>query len=172
MIGLEKRVLLRHYLEQGLSRRTVIRPVKRGDLDRDLGHPPRYGLRPPRPSKLDPYEEIIALRLEDYPELSAVRLLKVVQAAGYTGGYSQLRTHVRTVRPRPAPEPPNRFDTPPGRQGQVYFAEFRFPWGKRSPSPSPAMPHHPLSPPHRPLALAPAPRPYYVFSQHQPGDFP
>lgn len=142
LIGLEKRVLLKHYLEQGLahaaiaravgiSRRTVIRLVQRGDLDRDLDHPPRYGPRPPRASKLDPYKEIVAQRLKDYPELSSVRLLEEVQAAGYSGGYSQLCVHVRTVRPRPAPEPPNRFETPPGKQGQVDFAEFRFPWGKR-----------------------------------------
>jgi transposase len=142
LIGLEKRVLLKHYLGQGLShaaiareagisRRTVIRLVKGGELDRDLDDPPVYGPRPPRPRKLDPFTEIIRERLTDYPELSSVRLLEEVQAAGYTGGYSQLRDYVRSVRPRPAPEPPNRFETPPGRQGQVDFAEFRFPWGKR-----------------------------------------
>ena len=38
---------------------------------------------------------------------------------------------MRAVRPLPPPEPPNRFETPPGKQGQVDFAEFRFPWGKR-----------------------------------------
>lgn len=142
MIGLETHVLLRHYLNEGLSksviarrlgidRRTINRWIAAGELDRDLDAPPRYGPRPPRPKKLDPYAAIIAQRLQDYPELSAVRLLEEVQAAGYTGGYSQLRDYVRSVRPRPAPEPPNRFETPPGKQGQVDFAEFRFPWGKR-----------------------------------------
>jgi transposase len=60
-----------------------------------------------------------------------VRLLEEIEPAGYAGGYSQLRDYVRSIRPRPAPEPPNRFETPPGKQGQVDFAEFRFPWGKR-----------------------------------------
>jgi transposase len=60
-----------------------------------------------------------------------VRLLEEIQAAGYTSKYSQLRDYVRDMRPRPTPEPPDRFETPPGRQGQVDFAEFRFPWGKR-----------------------------------------
>jgi transposase len=109
----------------------VIRLVKGGELDRDLDDPPVYGPRPPRPRRLDPFTEIVRERLTDYPELSSVRLLEEVQAAGYTGGYSQLRDYVRSVRPRPAPEPPNRSETPPGRQGQIDFAEFRFPWGKR-----------------------------------------
>lgn len=142
MIGLETHVLLRHYFDQGLSksaiarelgisRRTISRWVAAGELDRDMDQPPRYAPRPPRPTKLDAFKPLIRQRLADFPELSGVRLLEEIQAAGYAGGYSQLRDHVRTVRPRPAPEPPNRFETPPGKQGQVDFAEFRFPWGKR-----------------------------------------
>ncbi len=142
MIGLETHVLLRHYFDQGLGRsaiarllgidrRTLTRWLAAGELDRDLDEPPKYGPRPPRPSKLDPFKAVIAQRLTDYPLLSSVRLLEEIQADGYAGGYSQLRDYVRTVRPRPAPEPPNRFETPPGKQGQVDFGEFRFPWGKR-----------------------------------------
>ncbi len=36
---------------------------------------------------------------------------------------------MRRVRPTPAPEPVIRFETPAGRQAQVDFARFRFPWG-------------------------------------------
>ena len=50
---------------------------------------------------------------------------------GYTGGYSQLKAFVRQVRPTPPPEPVVRFETPAGRQAQVDFARFRFPWGVR-----------------------------------------
>jgi transposase len=35
------------------------------------------------------------------------------------------------VRPTPPPEPLIRFETPAGRQAQVDFARFRFPWGVR-----------------------------------------
>ena len=35
------------------------------------------------------------------------------------------------MRPTPAADPVVRFETPPGHQGQVDFAEFRLPWGKR-----------------------------------------
>jgi transposase len=63
--------------------------------------------------------------------LSAVRLLAEIRAAGYVGSYTQLKEFVRQVRPAPPAEAVIRFETPAGRQAQVDFAEFRFPWGKR-----------------------------------------
>ena len=143
MIGREKRVLLRHYLEQGLSKaavarhcgvseRTVYRWIAAGQLDREVDDGPvRYGPRRRPPSKLDPYKGIIETRLAGYPDLSAVRLFEEIREAGYEGGYDQVKRHVREVRPRPPPEPVRRFETPPGHQGQVDFAEFKTPWGKR-----------------------------------------
>jgi len=142
VIGLETRMLLKHYLAQGLSRaaiarrlgineRTIRRWIKAGELDRDLDEPPRYAQRPAVATKLDPYKEILRTRLDAYPDLSAVRLLEEIRASGYTGGYSQLRDYVRQVRPRPAPAPVVRFETPAGHQAQVDFAEFDFPFGKR-----------------------------------------
>ncbi len=143
MIGRETRVLLRHYLEQGMSkaaiarqagvsRRTVHRWIATGQLDRELDEElVRYGPRRPRSSKLDPYKEIIEVRLAEYPELSAVRLFEEVRAAGYAGGYGQVKRYVREIRPRPPDEPVQRFETEPGHQGQMDFAEFRTPWGKR-----------------------------------------
>ncbi|HET9948660.1 MAG TPA: IS21 family transposase, partial [Longimicrobiales bacterium] len=52
-------------------------------------------------------------------------------AAGYEGGYTQLKEYVREIRPRPPEEPLVRFETAPGRQAQVDFADFTFRWGKR-----------------------------------------
>ena len=143
MIGREKRVLLRHYLEQGMSkaaiarhlgisRRTVYNWIEAGELDRDAdSRAVRYRPRPRRPSKLDPYKGIIDARLAAYPKLSAVRLFNEVRAAGYPGGYGQVKRYVRGVRPKEPVEPVRRFETPPGHQGQVDFADFRLPWGKR-----------------------------------------
>ena len=144
MIKWETRVLLVHYLEQGLSkaaiarrlgidRRTIHRWIIEGQLERDvetdlLVQPVR---RRSRPVKLEPYKAIIQSRLEAYPELSAVRLFAEIRAAGYTGGYSQLTLYVHRVRPRPEPEPVVRFETEPGHQAQVDFAELKFSWGKR-----------------------------------------
>ena len=143
MIGRQKRVLLRHYLEQGMnkagiardlgvSRRTVYHWIETGQLDRELDEERvGYGPRCLMPSKLDPYKPLIDTRLKEYPKLTAVRLFKEVRAAGYPGSYNQVKRYVRKVRPRPPEEPVVRFETAPGRQGQVDFAHFRLPWGKR-----------------------------------------
>lgn len=144
MIKWETRVLLVHYLEQGLSkaaiarqvgidRRTVYRWLDAGalELDSETGLLPKAERRAPQPCKLDPYRDIIRTRLDTYPELSAVRLFEEVKAAGYPGGYTQVRDFVRQVRPAPEPEPLVRFETEPGHQAQVDFAQVRLPWGKR-----------------------------------------
>jgi len=143
MFGRETRMLLRHYLEQGksksvlarelgVSRDTLYRWIQAGDLDRELDATPvQYGPRPPVATKLDPFKALIETRLTDYPALSAVRLLAEIRASGYTGGYTQLKALVRALRPVPPPAPVVRFETPAGRQAQVDFAEFTFPWGKR-----------------------------------------
>ncbi len=70
-------------------------------------------------------------QLAEYPELTAVRLFEEIKAAGYSGSYTQVKEYVRRVRPRPPEEPLVRFETAPGHQGQVDFADFRLPWGKR-----------------------------------------
>jgi transposase len=115
----------------GVSRRLIYHLIATGQLDRDLSEPAARRIRTPAAPKLTPYQGIIIERLTTYPELSAVRLFEECRAAGYAGGLTQLKVYVRQVRPRPEPEPVVRFETPPGHQAQVDFAEFRFPWGKR-----------------------------------------
>lgn len=75
MYGRERRVLLRHYLEQGLTkaeigrslkvcRRTVYHWIETGQLERELDNEPaRYTPRAPVARKIDPYREIILARL-------------------------------------------------------------------------------------------------------------
>ncbi len=139
----ETRVLLRHYLEQGvgktelarrfsISRRTIYHWIETGQLDRDLdAKAVHYKPRSPLPRKLDPYQGIIAARLEAFPLLTAQRLFEEIRAAGYAGGYTQVKEYVRQVRPRPPAEPMVRFETPAGFQGQVDFGTFNLPWGRR-----------------------------------------
>jgi transposase len=143
MYGRERRVLLRHYLEQGLtkaeiartlkvSRRTVYHWLATGQLERELDNEAvRYRPRAAVARKIDPYREIILARLAAYPKLSATRLHVEIRAAGYAGGYTQVKEYVRQVRPKPPADPVVRFETPAGLQAQVDFAEFRLPWGKR-----------------------------------------
>lgn len=143
MYGQEKRVLLRHYLEQGLnktelaeklriSRRTVYHWIETGQLDRELDEElVHYKARAPVAKKVDAYRGIIQTRLEEFPRLSAKRLFDEIRAAGYTGGYTRLKEYVRSVRPTPPPEPLVRFETAAGHQAQVDFASFSLPWGRR-----------------------------------------
>ncbi len=143
MYGVEQKMLLRHYLEQGLSksaiarrlgisRRTVHHWIATGQLDRDLASGEvRYGPRSPVACKLDRYRDLVTTRLASYPKLTATRLFEEIKAAGYDGGYSQLKAFVRQVRPTAPAEPVVRFETPPGLQAQVDFAHFTLPWGVR-----------------------------------------
>ena len=112
MIGRETRVLLRHYLEQGLSKaavarrvgvseRTVHRWIAAGQLDRELDEERvRYGPRRHRPSQLDPYREVIKTRLAGYPELSAVA---AVQGSPGGGLHRRLRPGTALRARGPAP---------------------------------------------------------------------
>ena len=143
MHGWETRMLLKHYLERGVSkselsrrfgvsRRTIYEWIEAGDLDRDLeAGVSRYSPRPRREHKLDPYKGIVDARLAEFPRLSAQRLFEEVRAAGCAGCYSRVRDYVRDARPRDPIEPEVRFETPPGRQSQVDFGTFTLPWGRR-----------------------------------------
>jgi transposase len=140
--GWDTLVLLKHYLESGLSksaiarqlgvsRRVIYHWIRTGQLDRELSDSATPRRRASCGTKLERYQPLIQERLATYPALSAVRLLEECRAAGYAGGYSQLKAYVTRVRPRPEPEPIVRFETPPGQQAQFDFAEVRLPWGKR-----------------------------------------
>lgn len=144
MIKWETRVLLVHYLEQGLpkaaiarklgiDRRTIHRWITAAELtvDVETGLLPTPVRQSSQPSKLEPYKAIIQERLKDFPELPATRLFEEVRSAGYPGAYTLVKEFVRSIRPPVEPEPPNRFETLPGHQAQVDFAEVKFPWGKR-----------------------------------------
>ena len=143
MYGWETRMLLKHYLDQGVSkaelsrrfgvsRATIHHWTETGQLDRDLAAGARgYAQRPLVAHKLDPYKAIIDARLEAFPKLSAKQLFDEVRAAGYPGGYGRVRDYVLSTRPREPVEAPVRFETPPGHQGQVDFGTFTLPWGRR-----------------------------------------
>ena len=111
--------------DAGVSRNTV-RAVLRGE------HDGQYGPRLPRPSKLDPYKDYIGIvsRALAKETLCAQCFLREIRALGYTGGITQLKEHICTIRPALPIEPIVRFETPPGEQLQIDFVHFR-----RGPSP-------------------------------------
>lgn len=102
-----------------LDRKTVRKYIARG-LEA-----PAYGPRAPRPQKIDPYLEFLRDRLRAFPGLTAVRLLREIGTLGYGGGYSAVKQAVRALRPATPAGFEHRFETEPGRQAQVDFAQFR-----------------------------------------------
>ena len=130
MIGLEGVVMILELHWQGLSvsaiarqagvdRKTVRRSIERG-LE-----PPAYGPRQPRPTLLAPFSSYLRERVRVYPGLTGARLLRELRDLGYTGGYTQLTDFLRDVRPVADLHFEVRFETPPGEQGQVDFAQFQ-----------------------------------------------
>lgn len=114
--GLSVRAISR---QTGLNRRTVAKYLRRGLTG------PVYGPRLPRGSILDGFKGYIECRLEDYPGLSAVRLLREITELGYGGGYTTVKDFVREVRPAEDRGWEHRFETPAGKQAQVDFAMFK-----------------------------------------------
>jgi len=102
----------------GIDRKTVRKYIERG-LE-----PPSYGPRQPRARRLEPFEAYLRQRVVAYPGLTASRLLREIREHGYGGGYSAVTDFLREVRPSPTPPFEVRFETPPGEQAQVDFAQF------------------------------------------------
>ena len=73
----------------------------------------------------DGVEAYLRERVVAYPDLSGKRLLREIREFGYDGCYSVVTDFLRTVRPAKPKPFERRFETPPGRQAQVDFAEFR-----------------------------------------------
>ncbi len=103
----------------GLDRKTVRKYLKGGLKS------PRYGPRAPRPQLLDPYRGYLRERVEAYPQMRATRLLREIRQLGYGGGYSQLTDYLRDIRPATDTGFEHRFETAPGEQAQVDFAQFK-----------------------------------------------
>jgi transposase len=105
--------------ELGVDRKTVRRYIARG-LE-----PPIYGPRKPRQRLLDPFVAYLRERVTAYPGLTARRLWRELRDRGYTGGYTAVTDVLRDLRPSPLPGFEVRFETPPGDQAQVDFAQFQ-----------------------------------------------
>ena len=103
----------------GLDRKTV-----REYLDRGL-EAPIYGPRQPRPRKLEPHEGYPRQRIARFPGLSAKQLPREIMRLGYEGGYTAVTDFLRHVRPPARLRFERRLETPPGKQAQVDFAEFK-----------------------------------------------
>jgi hypothetical protein len=60
-----------------------------------------------------------------YPGLTGRRLWRELRERGYRGGYTAVTDQLRRLRPAPLAPFEVRFETPPGAQAQVDFAQFQ-----------------------------------------------
>ena len=105
--------------ELGVDRKTVRKCIARG-LE-----PPVYGPRQPRKRRIDPFVAYLGERVTAYPGLTGRRLLRECRERGYEGGYTAITDVLRDLRPARPPGFEVRFETPPGDQAQVDFAQFQ-----------------------------------------------
>lgn len=129
-LGREERLAIYDALQHGQSvsqihretghDRKTIRDIRDGGDPRQRTSPPPASTRP---RLLEPYEQYIRERVRAGCVNTAV-LLDEIRAMGYTGGRSTLKNFVHPLRPTVAPEPVQRFETPPGRQAQWDWAHF------------------------------------------------
>lgn len=105
--------------ELGCSRNTVRRYVEDAQAA-------RYGPRPARRTKLEPFEPYVRERIEAAKPrwIPAVVLLREIQELGYAGGLTQLKMFINPLK-RVREDPVVRFETPPGVQMQADFTVIR-----------------------------------------------
>jgi len=126
MLEMEEQFMIRHLYNEGLNiseisrktghdRKTVQKYI------REKGQT-KHKKRQQKESILDPYKDYIKSRLEDYP-LSAVRILEEISERGYLGKYTIVKDFVRKVKKSTQIPAEYRFETKPGIQAQVDWAE-------------------------------------------------
>jgi len=85
---------------------------------------PQYSKQKRRVSVLSPYHDMIQSWLEQ-DDYRATWIFDKVKELGYTGGYDTVRYFVRKVKKQKAQSAYIRFETEPGRQAQMDWADFK-----------------------------------------------
>ncbi|HRI18076.1 MAG TPA: IS21 family transposase [Burkholderiaceae bacterium] len=102
----------------GIDRKTVRTHIAKGLAA------PTYKPRPAREHLIDPFTPYLRERLAAFPALTGSRLWRELRERGYRGGYSAVTDILRDLRPPKTTGFEVRFETPPGEQAQVDFAQF------------------------------------------------
>jgi transposase len=109
-----------------LGRNTIRRILRAHEKRRNSAHDIlRKKLK--RASKLDAFEPEIKNVLQKYPAITGVRLYEKLKDTGYAGGITILRDRLKELR-KPDKEPVIRFETAPGRQGQMDWSPYTIPF--------------------------------------------
>jgi transposase len=124
-------ILILH--KQGFSNRKIAKmlQVSRNTIKKylqNINGTPSYKTRPFKETKLDAYHTYLTERVHfALPNwIPATVLLMELKEQGYQGGITQLRDYLRTLKTKIKSDPVVRFETVPGEQMQVDWAEFKF----------------------------------------------
>lgn len=120
--------------ELGITRKRVRGMLARVLEQREQGH----SVLPRRPKKrgsqLDAFQSKMQTSLDEHPDITGVRMLEELRAAGYEGGYTIVKERLRELRPKPKVSPVDRFETAPGKQGQQDWSPYVIPFTKDGPT--------------------------------------
>lgn len=131
MINLEEKMTIQILYQQGMSKKRIARKLGISiNTVRKYLRPNQslnYRTRSPKPMKLDPYRDYILKRLEAAKPhwIPATVIFREITDLGYAGGISTLRHYMRQQKPSLKEEPIVRFETAPGQQMQIDWAEFK-----------------------------------------------
>ena len=100
--------------------------IGRNTVSKYLENPDKHFTKPsPRPSKLDPYRDLIDEFLEQDPLVKAPVLLQRLQQKGFDGKITILRDYLQKIRGQiKYREPFIRIESPPGKQMQIDWGHF------------------------------------------------
>jgi transposase len=110
----------------GLGRGRVKRLLAKWDQARNGSAAPSNlpSPRQRRSSLLDNHEGLMKELLARYPQITSVRMHEELQARGFSGKYTIVRERLRALRPQPTRAPVVRFETGPGQQAQMDWAQY------------------------------------------------
>lgn len=113
---------------QGWAQRRIARElrVSRETVKKYLENPEQTApKRPPRASKLDPYQDLIEQFLQQDPQVNAPVVLQRLQQAGFDGKITILRDYLHKKRGRSKTRKAFiRFESAPGQQCQIDWGHF------------------------------------------------
>lgn len=120
--GWSIRALCRHF---AMGRNTIRRIIRKNHRRREKGHDVLVPKKPVvRKSKLDGFRSQIKQLLKNYPDITGVRVYEELVANGFDGGSTIVTDYLRKIRPKPKKDPVVRFETDPGRQGQMDWSPY------------------------------------------------
>lgn len=127
---LDKRTIfeIHRLANEGYSQRRVAKQLKvgRSTVKKYIENPEQtFPERPSRPSKLDPYQDMISNFLEQDPHVHATVVLQRLHSAGFQGKIGIVRDYLARKRGNSKnPKAFIRFESPPGDQFQIDWGHF------------------------------------------------